>query len=157
MDIHQSRMLDLISFTEKNNDFIPYGAAIYDENNTCLVSVTGNAQTPINHAEINAIQKCAVAFPNAKWNTLTLYSTGEPCCMCAAACCWSNLKEVIYATDIPFMIELWGIESTIRAEDIIKSYPKQPTLIEHVCKHESDKMFLKYKDKFAAFFKEKRW
>jgi tRNA(adenine34) deaminase len=158
MDKHQKNMIQLISFTQKDNDCIPYGSSIYDENNNCLVSVVANPTiSPINHAEIMAIQKCAYENPGIQWDKLTLYTTGEPCCMCAAACCWSNLKEVIYATDVPFMIDLWGIESHIRARDIIQSYPRRPHLIEKLCHEESDKIFLKFKDTFKNMWNEKRW
>jgi tRNA(adenine34) deaminase len=156
MTRHKIRMAKLIKFT-KNSDSEPYGCAIYDENNQKIVEVIGNKASPINHAEILAINECARMFPNIKWDTLTLYTTGEPCCMCAAACCWANVKEVVYATDVLFMIKLWNLESQIRAIDIIKSYPKKPNLISNICQNESNKMFLEYKDKFAKTWNEKRW
>ncbi|MBA2649277.1 MAG: hypothetical protein H0U75_06700 [Legionella sp.] len=157
MNTYEINMLNLIHFNQKTSQNIPYSASIYDDTNQQLVIVSANEKSPINHAEILAINECALQFPSVKWENLTLYTTGEPCCMCAAACCWANLKEVVYATDIPFMIKLWGIESSIRAKDIIKSYPKQPTLLEGICKEQSDQMFMDSKSLFANLWSQKRW
>lgn len=157
MIIHEIRMKELITFTRKMSGTEPYGCAIYDTYGNMLVSTTGNKASPINHAEIIAINQCVALNTNIKWDSLTLYTTGEPCCMCAAACCWSNLKEIIYATDIPFMIELWKIESSERAIDIINHHPKKPNIIGGICKDESNKLFLERKNIFAQTCKEKRW
>lgn len=103
MNHHQVRMQQLIAFTRNNNKIEPYGCAIYNEDGALLTSTIGNKESPINHAEILAINECARHYPKIKWDSLTLYTTGEPCCMCASACCWANIKEIVYATDIPFM------------------------------------------------------
>src|SRR3990167_1080336 len=157
MSIHEIRMRRLIEFTRENSEVEPYGCSIYDIDGKMLVSVTGNKNSPINHAEILAINECAKLYPNIKWDILTLYTTGEPCCMCASACCWANLKEVVYATNIPFMIALWGIESSRRAADIMKDHPKIPNIIEGICKEESNKIFVERQNVFAQACKERRW
>lgn len=157
MNAHTNRMSSLIEFTKTQNTIEPYGCSIYDAENQLLVSVTGNKNSPINHAEILAINECAKLYPTIQWDSLTLYTTGEPCCMCASACCWSNLKEVVYATSIPFMISLWGIESSIRAAEIMKHHPKVPNLIGGVCKEESNKMFVERQIVFAQACEENRW
>lgn len=155
--LHEKRMLDLIEFTRIDNDCEPYGSSIYDQYGKLLVSVTANTSTPINHAETYAINECARLFPDVQWNQLTLYTTGEPCCMCAAACCWANLKEVVYATNIPFMTTLWGIEGTLRAIDVIKTHPKAPNVIAGVCEEECNQLFLDRKQAFFDSWNKKRW
>lgn len=157
MKLYEARMRELINFTKQNSIDNPYAASIYNEDGTKIISVISNEDSPVNHAEILAISGCAQLYPAIQWDKLSLYSTGEPCCMCAAACCWSNFKEVIYATDVHFMIELWGLESHIRARDIIKSYPKSPNLIEGICQHESNQLFLHFKDLFAQLWNKKHW
>ncbi len=157
MNLHRARMLELINFTRTHSVVEPYGCSIYDDSGNLLISVTGNKESPINHAEVLAINQCAKLFPKIRWEDLTLYTTGEPCCMCASACCWANLKEVIYATDIPFMIKLWGIESPSRALDIMKSHPKIPNLIGSVCAEESNQLFAERKEIFAKACLESRW
>jgi tRNA(adenine34) deaminase len=157
MDIHITRMLTLIEFTKKQSTIEPYGCSIYGQENKLLVSVIGNKKSPINHAEILAINECARLYHRINWEDLTLYTTGEPCCMCASACCWANLGEVVYATDIPFMLSLWGIESTKRAADIMKEHPKVPNLIGGICAAESNQLFVARQAVFAKACKEHRW
>lgn len=157
MNIHEIRMRELIEFTKTSSTVEPYGCSIYDVEGKLLVSVTGNKNSPINHAEILAINECARLYPSYKWDSLTLYTTGEPCCMCASACCWSNLKEVVYATGIPFMISLWGIESPKRAIDIMRDHPKIPNIVGGVCEEESNKMFVERQTVFAQACKDNRW
>jgi tRNA(Arg) A34 adenosine deaminase TadA len=157
MAMHEQRMMALIEFTKASSPVEPYGCSIYDDVGKLLVSVTGNKESPINHAEVLAINECARLFPDIKWDSLTLYTTGEPCCMCASACCWANVKEVVFATDIPFMIDLWKIESPKRAIDIMRDHPKVPNLIGGVCAEESNKMFVERKEVFARACQEKRW
>jgi tRNA(Arg) A34 adenosine deaminase TadA len=157
MTTHEIRMKALIDFTKTTNAVEPYGCSIYSSEGKLLISVTGNKYSPINHAEILAINQCAKSYSTIKWNTLILYTTGEPCCMCASACCWANLKEVVYATNIPFMISLWGIESPKRAIDVMKSHPKVPSIIGGVCEEESNKMFVERQNDFAQTCEEHRW
>lgn len=157
MDTHTTRMLSLIEFTKKQSTIEPYGCSIYGPKNNLLVSIIGNKDSPINHAEILAINECAKLYAPVKWETLTLYTTGEPCCMCASACCWANLGEVVYATDIPFMISLWGIESPRRAADIMKEHPKVPNLIGGICAEESNQLFMDRQLAFAKACEDFRW
>lgn len=156
MTLHEENMRYLIKYAIDNGTE-PYASSIYDKNNKLLAIAMGDKNSPINHAEIKVINECAKLHPDITWSELTMYTTGEPNCMCAAACCWSNLKTVVYATDIPFMIELWGIESPLRARDIIAAHPKRPTLIGNVCAAEGKDLFLRYKDLFAKTWNEKRW
>ena len=157
MMIHESRMMALIEFTRKNSFNEPYGCAIYDNQGKLLVEVTGNKASPINHAEILAINQCAKLYPGIEWHSLSLYSTGEPCCMCASACCWANLDTVVYATPIPFMMKLWNIESSKRALEIMQTHPKVPSLIAGVCEEAANELFLERQELFAQACSEKRW
>lgn len=157
MNQHEIRMKELIQYTRNNSTIEPYGCSIYNAEGQLLVAAVGNKYSPINHAETLAINMCAERFPRIQWDTLTLYTTGEPCCMCAAACCWTNLKEVIYATDIPFMINLWGIESPMRAIDVMRTYPKVPHLIGGICATESNQLFQERQQVFSQMWNKQRW
>lgn len=155
---HSYHMLELIKFTKSNSRYVPYAASLVDQQNNTLIQATADESgCPVLHAEINAIYLAHQRFPNLAWHELTMYSTGEPCAMCAAAICWSNLKTIVYGTDIPFMTKLWSIEGELRAKDVIKTFPKQPLLIESVCKDECNDMFLSFQQPFQQFWEKKRW
>lgn len=157
---HVHHMQQLIAYTTTNSNCIPYAASIVDPQNKLIVQVLGDeGGCPVLHAEVNAILHASKNRSSLKWNELTLYSTGEPCAMCAAACCWSNLAAVVYGVDIPFMKRVWGegIEGHLRADEVIKTFPKSPRLIADVCQEECEQMFLSFKKPFFDFWQNKRW
>jgi tRNA(Arg) A34 adenosine deaminase TadA len=125
-----------------------------------LIEAIGDcSECPVLHAEVAAILFACQKYKNLKWSELTLYSTGEPCAMCAAAACWANVGTIVYGTDISYMKQLWGegIEGSLRCRDVIKTFPKCPQLLESICKEECDQMFLSYKAAFYEFWNTKRW
>ncbi len=69
-----------------------------------VVSVQHNtvrAQTdPTAHAEVNAIRKACDALGRIDLSGHVLFTTCEPCPMCAAAIHWARLDRVIYGATI---------------------------------------------------------
>ena len=53
------------------------------------------------HAEMQAITAAAGAIGGKYLNECRLYVTVEPCAMCAGACFWSQIGEVVYGTADP--------------------------------------------------------
>ncbi len=53
------------------------------------------------HAEMQAITAAAGAVGGKYLNECRLYVTVEPCTMCAGACFWSQIGEVVYGADDP--------------------------------------------------------
>ena len=53
---------------------------------------------PTAHAEIAAIRQAAQKVQNYRLEGATLYTTLEPCCMCAGAIVHSRIKRLIFAT-----------------------------------------------------------
>lgn len=56
---------------------------------------------PTAHAEILAIKKAAKRSGGWRLNNVTLYTTLEPCPMCAGAIVHSRVKELVYGADDP--------------------------------------------------------
>ena len=148
-ELHTDRMLQLIQSTYQHSRKEPYGCSIYDAKGEEIVTEFGDNLSPINHAEMKAINKCANIMPHPNWATLILYTTGEPCCMCAAACCWAKLNTIVFSVGIPYMAALWGIESSLRAEEIIITHPHKPTLISSICETEGQTLFTDYRYRYA--------
>lgn len=62
---------------------------------------------PTAHAEVCAIRKAA---PGGGRNTLagaTLYTTCEPCPMCAAACVWAGIDRIVFGASIDEIKQYW--------------------------------------------------
>src|SRR5512135_1611375 len=83
---------------EKGNH--PFGAVLVDENNRVVLQaentvVTGRDST--GHAETNLVRLATQQFPPEQLKRCTLYSSTEPCAMCAGAIYWSQIGRVVYA------------------------------------------------------------
>jgi tRNA(Arg) A34 adenosine deaminase TadA len=78
----------------------PFGATLVDENGQELLRaentvVTGHDCT--GHAETNLMRLATQNFPPEKLALCTLYTSTEPCAMCAGAIHWGNIGRVIFA------------------------------------------------------------
>ena len=77
---------------------IPVGACIVSENK--LLAVSGNRTRtdgdPTAHAEIVALRAAAKALGNYRLTDAVVYSTIEPCAMCAGALIQARVKRLVY-------------------------------------------------------------
>ena len=78
---------------------VPIGACIVDENGE-LLAVAGNRtiidNDPTAHAEILAIRAAAEKIGNYRLTGTTVYSTIEPCAMCAGALVNARVRRLVY-------------------------------------------------------------
>jgi tRNA(adenine34) deaminase len=89
---------------------VPVGALVVHKDE--LVSITRNSKeqsfNPCGHAELLAIQEASRKLSRWRLTGCTLYSTLEPCVMCAGACVQARLDRVVFgAWDAKF----GGVES----------------------------------------------
>jgi tRNA(adenine34) deaminase len=121
----------------------PFASAIVAANGDVLVNEIHRVDlSPTFHGEIVAINRLAETHRDIDWPSLTLYSTAEPCSMCQSAICWANIGTVVFGTPIPYLRELWGEEAMLRAEQVMKEYPRyRGTLIGPVLEAECNEVF----------------
>ena len=55
-------------------------------------------QDPTSHGEMNAIRVACQKLGTHNLSGCTLYTSGEPCPMCYAACCWAHLDAIYYGS-----------------------------------------------------------
>lgn len=89
----------------------PFGAILVDENGQVLLEaentvVTGRDCT--GHAETNLIRLASRQFPPEKLDLCTLYTSTEPCAMCAGAIHWGNVRRVVFALSETALYEIVG-------------------------------------------------
>jgi tRNA(Arg) A34 adenosine deaminase TadA len=87
----------------------PFGALLVDENNQVVLQaensvITGKDIT--GHAETNLVRLATGQFSPDQLAGCTLYSSAEPCAMCAGAIFWSQIGRVVFALS---EIELYAI------------------------------------------------
>lgn len=82
---------------------VPVGAIVVHEGeivgrgrNACI-----GLNDPSAHAEMLAMREAAQVVGNYRLSGMTLYSTLEPCAMCAGAMVHARIKRLVYATDDP--------------------------------------------------------
>jgi len=51
------------------------------------------------HAETGAVRLASPKYTREQLQGATLYSSGEPCVMCAGAIFWSNIRRVVFGID----------------------------------------------------------
>ncbi len=64
------------------------------------VNTVYQKKQPFRHGEINAIEKACKKLKSFDLSNCWLYTTYEPCPMCASACVWARLKGVIYGANM---------------------------------------------------------
>lgn len=80
----------------------PFGAVVVAADGQLLSDAWNNtAETGdcTGHAETTAIRQLAGKADRATLAEATLYSSGEPCVMCAGAIFWSNIGRVVFGID----------------------------------------------------------
>lgn len=98
-------------------DEVPIGACLVDENGN-IIAAAGNRtitdSDPTAHAEILAMREAAKKIGNYRLTGVTLYTTIEPCVMCAGAIVNARIKRLVYgARDERF----GGVETRFRLCD----------------------------------------
>ena len=84
-----------------NKEGGPFGAVIIKNNE--IVASSHNTvlldNDPTAHAEVNTIRKACKKLNTYDLSDCILYTTSEPCPMCASAIIWSNIKTIYYGTN----------------------------------------------------------
>ncbi|HQX56739.1 MAG TPA: tRNA adenosine(34) deaminase TadA [Pyrinomonadaceae bacterium] len=81
---------------------VPIGACIISNTGELLSSGFNRTITdcdPTAHAEIVALRAAATVVENYRLTGVTLYTTLEPCAMCAGALVTSRVKRVVYGAN----------------------------------------------------------
>ena len=78
----------------------PFGAVLVDENNKVVLEAENTVVTSrdvTGHAETNLVRLATHQFSAEQLARCTLYTSTEPCAMCAGAIHWSHIGRVVYA------------------------------------------------------------
>jgi tRNA(adenine34) deaminase len=82
----------------KERGEVPIGVCVV--NNDSLTAIAGNRTRtdcdPTAHAEILALRSAALAIGNYRLSGATVYSTIEPCAMCAGALIQARIDRLVY-------------------------------------------------------------
>jgi len=85
----------------RNDGRHPFGALIVNEQGEIVVAARNNAVRPngdpTQHAEMLACGQAARLLAETELAKCTLYTSTEPCAMCAGAIYWTGIGRVVFA------------------------------------------------------------
>jgi tRNA(Arg) A34 adenosine deaminase TadA len=88
----------------------PFGALLAIDDRIWLTAenTVNTEQNPTAHAETNLIQQAIRKLKPEEIARATLYTSCEPCAMCAGAIYWAGVRKVVYALSSPELAKLAG-------------------------------------------------
>lgn len=93
----------------------PFGAVLVAADHETVLLEQGNIDS-VNHAESTLARRAAEQFtPEQLWQ-MTLYTTAEPCAMCAGTQYWANIGRLVYAMSEKQLLAYTG------------NHPENPTM-----------------------------
>jgi tRNA(adenine34) deaminase len=85
----------------RESDEVPVGACLIDKNGE-LLAANGNRtitdSDPTAHAEILVVREAAAKIGNYRLTETVLYTTIEPCAMCAGALVNARIKRLVFGS-----------------------------------------------------------
>jgi tRNA(Arg) A34 adenosine deaminase TadA len=89
-----------VSRRSRENGNHPFGAILVSSTGEVLLEAENTVNTSrdaTGHAEINLMRMASQKFSSEILATSTLYSSCEPCVMCAGAIYWTGVNRLVYA------------------------------------------------------------
>ena len=111
IDIGHLRTAIQVAQSAREHGNHPFGAILVDENDQVLLQAENNVvseQDCTGHAETNLMRLASKSFSPEKLERCTLYTSTEPCAMCAAAIHWGNVRRVVFALSEVNLYEIVG-------------------------------------------------
>jgi tRNA(Arg) A34 adenosine deaminase TadA len=118
-----ARFMQLAIDEAKRADF-PFGAVIVKDGKVLARghNRTHSDRDPTAHGEIVAIRAFAAAHGPEALKGTTLYTSGEPCCMCMGAIIWSGIGRLVFAASIEQLATKIG-QIMLTAEEVAQKAP----------------------------------
>ena len=100
LDLQHLRSAIAVAWHAREHGNHPFGAVLVDANNQVVLEAENTVITErdcTGHAETNLVRLATRRFTPAQLTGSTLYTSTEPCAMCAGAIHWSQIGRVVYA------------------------------------------------------------
>ncbi|BAY97648.1 CMP/dCMP deaminase zinc-binding protein [Tolypothrix tenuis PCC 7101] len=132
-----------LAIAEATKGDAPYGAVIVKDNEVVAVghNTVRRDHDPSAHAEINVIRSLTAKIQNPSLTGYSIYTTAEPCPMCATACVWTGISEIIYGASIQDLISINQSQIEISCEEVIAKSFRNINVIKGVLKTECLALF----------------
>ncbi|MBK5537632.1 nucleoside deaminase [Pseudomonas sp. TH05] len=112
LDLHLLRQAIALSEASRSRGRHPFAALVADRTGKVIASAGNNSMPPegdpTQHAELSAAAMAAKTLSPQALAECTLYTSAEPCCMCAGAIYWTGIGRVVYALSEHALLGLTG-------------------------------------------------
>lgn len=92
----------------------PFGSVLVHDEEVMLKgrNTTATENNFMRHAELNILCEAVERFGTDVFPQCILYSSNEPCPMCAGAIYWSGVRQVVYGLSASALMEIrgWGLD-----------------------------------------------
>ena len=92
---------EVIQLSENNltKNRVPIAAIIYDYKNQKIIARATNTNSPIGHAELEAIREALEIKKTNRLDDCDIYVTIEPCLMCATAISKCHMRRIYFGAE----------------------------------------------------------
>lgn len=92
---------EVIELSENNltNNRVPIAAIIYDYKNQKIIARATNTNSPIGHAELEAMREALEIKKTNRLDDCDIYVTIEPCLMCATAISKCHMRRIYFGAE----------------------------------------------------------
>ena len=96
------------------------------------------------HAEMNAISQACRAMSKNDLSRSILFTSTEPCAMCAGALYWSGIKTIVYGCSAEKLREIAGASLKCLSQDIFDGAVNPPEVFGPVLEEEAAAQHMSY-------------
>jgi tRNA(Arg) A34 adenosine deaminase TadA len=110
-DLTHLRQALAVAQRARDNGNHPFGAILVDEADQPLLEAENTVNTArdcTGHAETNLVRLASARLTAEQRARCTLYTSTEPCAMCAGAIHWSGIGRVVFALSEADLYDLVG-------------------------------------------------
>jgi len=149
LSIHEAHMREVFAIARRARAHgnRPFGALLVGGNGAVLSAAENSQITDeqvFAHAEMNLLQRAVRDFTPDVLASSTLYTSAEPCAMCAGAIFWSGVSRLVFGIRGDRLHELSGFSPHMlvaSARDILARAGRQVEIIGPLFEPEAESIF----------------
>jgi tRNA(Arg) A34 adenosine deaminase TadA len=110
-DLRMIRVAIEVARKARDNGNHPFGAVLVDEQSHILLEAENTVVTEkdcTGHAETNLMREASRKYDTDFLVSCTIYTSTEPCPMCAGAIFWGNVRRVVFGLSEAGLYEMVG-------------------------------------------------
>ena len=125
---------------DKGNE--PFGACLVRNGEIilCAENTVHTEGDSTGHAETNLVKKAVQSFPTSVLKESILYTSTEPCAMCAGAIYWAGIPTVVFGCSNQSLCQIAGPGLSVSCREIFSKGTKEIEVIGPMMEDEAIKV-----------------